>query len=223
LAIAISAFDPRPANSFFFTPLALLIGPAMLIAYTIRWSDLNQTSGIKWCSIKRLKDVPGMKPLYLGLVWSSLAYLAADCVPWSVAPVKIGCVCALIFFRTFGDAIALDLRDIRADLANNVPTFAVMYGEKTVYYLLQLCNVIVTMIPLVCIFLGLLPAISIGWTFHGVWACCWGKNFHWSRRQYTLFYSDVAIGLARPNQKNITPRVAPLWCHSGATNRNNQA
>jgi hypothetical protein len=109
---------------------------------------------------RRVKDVPYAKNIYTAVGWALLAVLAAVAAPGAGVAATLGMV-VFIGGKVLLAAIAADLKDIAADRAQGVRTFATEWGIDRTIVLVRRLNSLCCLTTLALIVSGALPGFVL--------------------------------------------------------------
>ena len=146
------AFTQKYAGVLWYSSLAGYAVAFLVAGYYGPWALLATAvplaSGIlysipfmpKGCRDRRLKDVPLVKNLLIGLAWAvPVACLPAACTgaPFGMMTVVVG---LFFFLLSFINSTVFDIRDVAGDAGTGVKTIPVMLGIRKTKILLSFLN-----------------------------------------------------------------------------------
>ncbi len=119
--------------------------------YSVRWLP----PGLPY---RRLKEIPFVKNLMVGLAWSSFLSLLPVTLSGRSPDIRTLIVCLLFFFWGIMASMIPDIRDRVGDASTGVRTIPVIYGEKKTKGILGSMTLIFGL-PILLFSLGSLPLI----------------------------------------------------------------
>lgn len=134
----------------------LLASPLSALAYASPW--LGRLLG-RGSQLRRIKDVPLFKSVYLAAYFSLLVPMTAYYVG-GIPTATILAMMLFIFERMLQAAVACDFKDIESDRASGVITLPVYLGFARAHTALQILGA--------ASFLLVLVAVQAGWMYPGV-------------------------------------------------------
>ncbi len=134
-----------------------LIFPLSVLAYACPWMALR----IGGRTLRRVKDVPFTKPLYVAFMWAQLAVSAALFAPTAPALLLLA-ITAWIFLKATVNAAACDLDDVDDDQRRGVKSWPILFGRRNTVRALHLLNGASAVLVLVPVLRGIAP-LSLLW------------------------------------------------------------
>lgn len=122
--------------------------------YSIRWLPAG-------FAYRRLKEIPFVKNLMVGLAWSVFLSLLPVTLAGSIPDLRTLIVCLLFFFWGIMASTIPDIRDRAGDALTGVKTIPVLYGPEWTRSLLSSMNLVFTL-PLLLLGLWYLPLVKAG-------------------------------------------------------------
>lgn len=151
----------------------ILVPPMIVILYTVRFHP----------RIKRFKDITFVKNFVVALTWAVYAFLTATWNSIDFTPI-VYVMALFIMLRFFVNTLSFDLRDVKSDEINNVPTLPVVIGKGATIAFLLFLNLLAAIFLSSAIVFGFAPLFA--WplvliNFYGIW--------------YTLKFHDPFVNL----------------------------
>jgi 4-hydroxybenzoate polyprenyltransferase len=124
--------------------------------------------------IKRIKEIPGLKSIYVSSCWSILVLLAVAIQNEPVEVLPVVFLMVFVFIRSVVGGLLGDIRDMEGDEAANVRSLPAIMGKKNCLMLLEIlhvCSVIMTVLFIWFYHLpvwvyGIVVSTLIGYFFH---------------------------------------------------------
>lgn len=196
-----------------------LLFPLSVALYTAPWiAWLIPALGRR--GIRRIKDIPYAKAVYVPACLSGLVVIAALLAPPSTAMREV-LAALFIFITTFVGGIACDLRDIPEDARNGVHTVPVRFGAARALRFIQGVNLATVAIPLLGVATGVLlpPAFALA-----LYPLPVALYLHRMGRPGAdlAFYGDVGrwrhLGFesCRCSMGGSSSSISPIWCCTSA-------
>lgn len=148
-------------NRSTFAAVLILIPPIVVLLYTVRFHP----------RIKRFKDITFVKNFVVALTWVVFVFLTAVWNNLDFTPI-VFVMALFIMLRFFVNTLSFDLRDVKSDGINNVPTLPVVIGEGATIAFLLFLNLLAALLLSSAIIFGFAP--SFAWflvliNFYGIW------------------------------------------------------
>jgi 4-hydroxybenzoate polyprenyltransferase len=124
--------------------------PLAVVAYAVPWMP-------PWCGARRVKDVPGFKPVFVAIAWAQLATVVGLFAPRANLPVLRG-VGSWLFAKVLVATAASDVKDLEADRAGGVGSWAAAFGVGRTIALLHVINATAAVCSAGAVAIGLVPA-----------------------------------------------------------------
>jgi 4-hydroxybenzoate polyprenyltransferase len=170
-----------------------LLFPLSVALYSAHWIPwLIPALGRQ--NIRRIKDIPYAKAVYVPACWSGVVALAALLEPRST-PLRGMMAALFVFATTFVAATACDLRDIQEDARRGVRTIPARFGATRAMWLLQAVNLATVAIPLLGVAAGVLPRPALALALYPLPVALYLHRMGSPGADLT-FYSDVIADAA---------------------------
>ncbi|KUG06225.1 hypothetical protein ASU33_02335 [Solirubrum puertoriconensis] len=126
-------------TSPFIERLTWFLAHLALLSLAYSWPVLPGRNGGRR---RGLRDIPGLKTLLIGYVWSAVTvWLPALCLEQSLVSAPVGLLFARRFFFILAIALVFDLRDISRDRRAGTATLPVLLGYERGRYVALGCVV----------------------------------------------------------------------------------
>jgi len=148
VSLVLSALHGIPA--VLVTLIPFIIGTL----YSVRWLP----AGLPY---RRLKEIPFVKNLMVGLAWAFFLSLLPVYLNGAVPDIRTGIMCLLFFFWGIMASTIPDIRDRAGDAQTGVRTIPVIYGDEKTKGLLSWMNLLFAL-PLILLGFVNLPILRAG-------------------------------------------------------------
>ncbi len=165
----------------------VLIPPIIVFLYSvISFPTFLQ----KKLNIKRLKEIPLVKNLSVGLTWAVGTFLAGTYYNIGI-PQSLIILAGFVYLRHMINTVTFDIRDVGADRVNGVTTLPVLLGVDKTVNGLHFLNAFSSVYILFFVFTNFLPVQSIALSLFGIYGFYFLEKAR--KKQNLFFLCDVII------------------------------